>query len=97
MLNVNSGSVRLTGDGSVGPSGEPFRVFSATFLSGGSAGTLVLRNGTSASGTVYVQQAGTASETVTINFENGLRFNSGCFFDIDANVTAVVIEGRVEK
>jgi len=96
--DTNHGSVRLTEDGAVGPSGKPIRVFSATQLSGGTAGILVLRNGTTDSGTVYVQKtAGTVSNTDTVNFEGGLLFPSGCFFDKDANTTAVVVEFRVEK
>lgn len=93
----SSGSVRLTGDGSVGPAGKPIRVFSCTQLSGATAGIAVLRNGTSASGSVYVQKtAPVVSNTDTINFENGLLFPGGCWFDKDTNTTAVVVEFRVE-
>jgi hypothetical protein len=93
----SSGSVRLTGDGAVGPSGKPIRVFSATQLSGGTAGILVLRNGTTDSGTVYIQKtAPVVSNTDTVNFENGLLFPNGCFFDKDTNVTHVVVEYRTE-
>jgi hypothetical protein len=92
-----SGSVRLTGDGAVGASGKPIRVYSATQLSGATAGILVLRNGTSDSGTVYVQKtAPVVSNTDTVNFEGGLLFPGGCFFDKDTNTTAVVVEFTVE-
>lgn len=88
-----TGSKRLTTDGVVGPSGSPIRVHSAVILSGsGGAGVLVLRNGTTASGTVYVQEYGNAaSKTKTYNFIGGLVFPDGCFFDIDTNVDAVVV------
>lgn len=91
---MSIGSVRLTADGAVGTSGSPTRVYSVVMLSGaGGAGTLVLRNGTSASGTVYVQEDGTAaSKTKTYNFCGGLLFPSGCFFDIDTNTDAIVID-----
>lgn len=93
-----SGSTRLTADGAVGPSGLPIRVFNATQLSGATAGILVLRNGTSDSGTVYVQKtAPTVSNTDTVNFEGGLLFPGGCYFDKDANTDAVVVEFAVEK
>lgn len=97
MFGPSSGSQRLTADGAVGPSGKPIRVFSATQLSGGTAGILVLRDGTSASGTVYVQKtAPVVSNTDTVNFEGGLLFPNGCFFDKDINTDAVVVEFRVE-
>jgi len=88
-----TGTVRLTADGVVGPSGKPIRVYNAVMLSGaGGAGELVLRNGTSASDTTYVIEAGTAaSKTKTYLFDGGLVFPSGCFFDIDTNTAAVVV------
>lgn len=87
------GSVRLTADGVVGTSGRPVLVYNVVMLSGaGGAGELVLRNGTSASDTAYVTEAGTAaSKTKTYNFDGGLFFPSGCFFDIDTNTAAVVV------
>lgn len=91
------GSTRLTADGVVGPSGKPIRVFSATQLSGATAGILVLRNGTTDAATVYVQKtAPVVSNTDTVTFEGGLLFPAGCFFDKDTNTTAVVVEFREE-
>jgi hypothetical protein len=90
-----SGSVRFTGDSVVGTSGSPVRVFNATWLSDGTARDLVLRGGTSASAEIHVQAAGTVSKTTTINFEGGLLFPNGCFFDI-GSATSAVIEFRVE-
>ena len=90
---MTSGSVRLTADAVVGVSGKPVRVYSAVMHSGsGGTGELVLRNGTAATGTIYVQEAGTAaSKTKTYNFTGGLTFPGGCFFDKDANTAAVVV------
>ena len=94
----NHGSEVFTADSAVGISGEPTRVFSATWRCDGATDVnLVLRNGTSASGTVYVQQAGTNGVSVTQNWEGGLLFPDGCFFDKDADVAASVIEFRVER
>ena len=90
------GSVRVTADSVVGRSGSPLRVFSVTWLSGAAGGELVLRNGTDATGTIYVQQDGTAGKTVVQSWDEGLLFPNGCFFDKDANVTAAVIECRNE-
>ena len=68
-----SGSQRFTADQALGGSGDKVRVFNLTFLNGGSAGSLVLRNGTTASGDIWVQATGSgASRTDTINFVCGL-------------------------
>lgn len=91
-----TGSVRLSADGAVGPSGEPIRVWSATWLSDSTARDLVLRNGTAATDTQYVQEPGVVSKTKTLNFAGGLRFPAGCFFDI-GSATASVFEFEVEK
>lgn len=93
----DSGSQTLTADGVVGDSGAPTRVFSATWICDNTTNVnLVLRNGTSASGAVYVQQAGTNGKSVTQNWHNGLFFPGGCFFDIDADVDSATIEYRTE-
>lgn len=97
-----SGTVRKTADSVIGISGKPCRVFTVSHTSGaGGAGNLVLRNGTTASGTVYVNQAGSGANAVDLfgadKFgANGLEFPDGCFFDKDANTSAVVIEFRSE-
>ena len=94
----SSGSTTLTADGAVGIIGKPTRIFSATWICDGATNVnLVLRNGSSASGTVYVQQAGTNAKSVTQNWHNGLLFPSGCFFDIDGDVASATIEFRSEK
>ena len=91
----NHGSVYLAADGAVGPAGRPIRVFSATYLSDGTARTLVLRNGIADTATVWVTNPGVISSTVTLNFEGGLLFPAGCFFDI-GSATSGVFEIRVE-
>lgn len=86
------GSVRLTADGAVGRSGNPIVVYNVEMLNNSSVGELVLRNGTSASDTVYVKKNGvTVSDTDTYNWEGGIVFPNGCFFDIDTNTVAVVV------
>lgn len=94
-MKGHTSSVRLAADGVVGPSGAVIRVWSATWLSDGTARDLVLRNGTTASDTIYVQEPGTASKTKTLNFAAGLLFPGGCFFDI-GSATAAVIEFETE-
>ena len=94
----SSGSVRLAADSVIGVSGKPVRIFSATWLSGaGGAGELVVRAGTADTDSAVITVDGSAaSVTTTQNFENGLLFPSGAFFDIDTNIDAVVFEIRVE-
>lgn len=97
LANTNHGSQIATADSVIGVKSKPIRVFSATWLSsGGGAGELVLRNGSTNSDTVIVETDGTQSNTAVINFEGGLLFPDGCFFDKDSNVTSVVVEYREE-
>ncbi len=95
----NTGSVRLTGDGVIGVSGKPIRVFTAVSFSGaGGNGDLVLRNGTSDTATAYITESGASSHSKIFTFgEKGLLFPNGCFFDKDTHIDAVVVEFRIEK
>ena len=89
---MTSGSKYLSADGVVGVSGKPVRVYSVELLSGATAGILVLRNGSTAAGTIYVNQTcATVSETNTFNWCGGITFPDGCFFDKDTNTTSVVV------
>jgi len=86
-----AGSKRFTADGVVGPSGKNVRVYSATWLSGTTAGDLTLRQGTTTAGDIWVKDGGVISKTETWNSEGGMLFTDGCYVDLDANSTAVVI------
>jgi hypothetical protein len=83
------GSHYLTADGAIGVSGKPVRIYSATWLSDGTARDLVIRHGTTASDTIWVTAGGTIDKTVTVNWEGGLLFPNGAFFDIGSAVSAV--------
>lgn len=92
MSSQLGGTQRGTADAALGTSGLPVRVKTVHFLSGGTASTLQLRNGTSASDTVYVTINGTISTGTTVNFgDAGIVFPSGCFVDVDANLTYFTI------
>ncbi len=81
----------LTADGVVGPSGARIRVHQATWLSDGTARSIVLRNGTADTADILFSQAGTINLTVTVNFgSDGLVFPSGCFFDVGSVVRAAI-------
>ena len=91
----NSDSVYTAEDLAVG-AGKHVRVFSATWLSDGTARDLVLRNGAADSATVWVTAGGTISKTVTLDFgPHGILFNAGCFIDI-GSAASVILTYRVE-
>lgn len=90
----NSGSQAIVSgtDAVVGVSGKATRVFAINFLSGGTAGVVILRNGTSASDTVFVTENGVISSGKTVTYgTTGILFPAGCFLDVDANVTGGVV------
>ena len=90
-----SGSIRVTADTALG-AGKPVRVYSATWLSDGTARNLVLSSGAATGGAIYVTAAGSVSTSQTLNFEGGLLFPEGCFIDFTASTVSVVVEYVVE-
>ena len=84
----------------IGPSGAKVRVFFAHMISGATAGIIKLYNGTSTSGTIYIQEtAPTVSTGNDFNYgEYGVLFPNGCFYEevVDANVTSTLISYEVE-
>lgn len=92
-----SGRAALTADGAVGPSGGKIRVWSVSLISGGTAGQVILRNGTSATDTIELELTGTANAGSHQSFETGRLFPSGCFYDHDANNTIAVISYTVDS
>lgn len=89
----NSGSQAFTtSDVVIGTSGKPTRVFAINFLSGGTAGVILLKNGTSTGGTAYVREDGVISSGKTVQYgQTGILFPAGCFLDLDANVVSGVV------
>lgn len=85
----------------VGVSGRPTRVFAAHILSGATAGIIKLYNGTSTSGTIFVQETcGTVSTGNDFNYgDYGVLFPNGCFYEEveDADVTSTLISFEQEK
>jgi hypothetical protein len=92
MIGASSTQL-VTADIAVGTSGAPTRVFQITSLCDGSTRQVLLRNGTSTSGTIYFQRTGTANVSVTNEFgEEGLLFPGGCFADVvtGAGISSVI-------
>lgn len=84
-------NITTTSDIAVGTSGKAIRVFCITLVSGGTASTLILRNGATASSTPYEQIDGSASLSVTKNYAGGMRFPNGCFADTDTNISYATV------
>lgn len=79
-------------DAAVLSSGRAVVVYGVNFVSGGTAGVIILRNGTSTAGTAIVTLTGTISSGTTFDFGgNGIVFPAGCFVDKDANVSAFTV------
>lgn len=96
-MNVLPGNQRVTADVAVGTSGNPIRVYSIHLVSSSTASTTTLKNGTTTSGTAYLQVDGIASQGVTINIAGGMRFPGGCFVDADANISYAIVVYTEEK
>lgn len=71
----------------INDSGKPQALYQVGFLSGGSAGTLSLFDGTSSLGTFVCAITGTVSAWVYQNPGVGLVFPKGLFVSFDGNVT----------
>ena len=95
MANKVSGSTRTSGDKNLA-SNRPTRIWSVAWLSGSNVATLVLRSGTAASDVIYYQKSGLANDTRLINFENGLLFPNGVFYDHSTLATFATFEYEVE-
>jgi len=93
-----AGTQVMTADAAVGVSGSPVRVFTVNLKSGGTAGNIVLRNGTTASGTVYLDFTGTINVGTIYDIGNeGMLFPGGCFYDHDANNAHVSIVYSLDR
>lgn len=71
----------------INDSGKPQALYKVSFLSGGSAGTLSLFDGTSSLGTFVYAITGTASAWVSDNAAVGEVFPKGLFVSFDGNVS----------
>lgn len=91
MGTVGTVSITNQTDAVVLRSGKPVRVFTVHALSDGTATTVILRNGTDANGTIFIQLDGTISKANVINFPMGILFPAGCFADIDSHTVALTI------
>lgn len=84
MPDIFTASTKLmTASGVVGTSGIPTRIFSFQCTTTATTGDFNLRNGTTASGTIYIQRAVTKPANVDDNFgARGQLFPNGCYYEL---------------
>lgn len=91
-VTQEAGSTLITADAAVGTSGAATKVFAIHIVSDGTAGVVILRNGTSTGGTAYVTETGTVSTGKTVYFgDNGVLFPSGCYCDVDSHALTTLV------
>lgn len=96
MAQLNGGSVNFTVSSVVGVSGKPVTVYSYSFLSGATAGVVIMKD-TNTSGPERHRLTGTINTGITQTFgQNGKYFPSGCFLTVDVNTTYVDVDFAVQ-
>ena len=88
---MSAAYVKVTADGAIGTSGTPKVIYGLHIVSGGSAGTVVLRNGTSTADAAVFSCVGVAGEGNYFSFSPGVVFPAGCYYDEDANVSHALV------
>ena len=95
MAGTLAGSQLITADGVVGISGQAKVIYAVHIISGGTAGVVNLRRGTAVTDTIGITHTGTISLGITFPYApEGFFFPGGCYCDIDANVTSVLVSYR---
>ena len=90
MAAIEAGSVRITASGVVGISGKPVTIYGYSFLSGGTAGVVILTLGTDGTGVEKHRQSGTINVGTTVQLgAKGKYFPTGAYVTVDANTTYV--------
>lgn len=81
----------------IGPSGKPIRVYDAYAISDGTATTVKLYNGTSATGN-YIQIDGIISKSsqLPLSTDQGILFPLGCFANVDSHTVMLGVSFVVE-
>ena len=85
------GSQLVTADGVLGISGTAKFVYGIHIISAATGAVVNLRNGTLVTDTIYIAETGTASKGITFNYNEGFFFPAGCYVDVDANTTSVIV------
>ena len=99
MQGANAGTQNISNqtDIAIGTSATPIRVFYAESVSGGTAATVILRNGTSGTATAFSQIDGVINKSASRYYgPDGMYFPAGCFADVDANTTYLTVVYKQE-
>lgn len=92
IQNAGTQAIVSGTDAAVGASGKAMRIFTVHLISDGTATVTNLRNGTSATDTIYATETGTVSTGKTINYgTQGMLFPAGCFLDVDAHCIGGIV------
>jgi hypothetical protein len=86
-----SSSKTITTSGVIGDSGQPQILYGFTVKSGGTAGVLTVKNGSSATGTAIFGPTGTVNQEILFVFPIGTLLGSGIYASFDANVTGATV------
>jgi hypothetical protein len=81
----------ITTSGVINDSGKPQALYRMATLSGGTAGTVTLFDGTSGSGTFVYSFPGVVSSMAFDNAAVGMVFPKGLFISFDSNVSKVTV------
>lgn len=85
---------KVTSDGVIGTSGTAKVVYGVHVVSGGAAGTVILRNGTGTGDPAIFNFAGVANEGTYFDCGVGVVFPNGVYYDEDANVSHALVMYR---
>ena len=97
MITDLAGSVLVTADGETISAGKPVRIFNIHIISSGGGAAVVSLKNSGAAGTIYIKETGTVSTGKTFDYGlQGQLFPLGCYVDIDANTTSVLLSARKE-
>lgn len=92
MFQSFGGTQNVTADTIIGEVGKATRIFAIHVISG-TASVVALRSGETVSGTIWIQETGTANTGKTFSYgQYGALFPSGCFCDVDANIVSCQVE-----
>lgn len=95
MAAMLNGSQLVTADAVLGISAQAKIVFCIHVISTSGGGAVInLRRGGAVGDTIGITETGTVSKGVTFNYEGGMFFPGGCFVDVDANTTSVLVSYR---
>ena len=92
MYGSPVGSVLVTADGELISAGVPVRVLNMHIKSSGGGAAVVSLKNNGSSGTAWITETGTVSTGKTFDYGiQGHLFPLGCYVDVDANTTSVLI------